>query len=283
MDAMALLCMLHADGPATLRNLRQAGCSSLESVETMQEERLSKLLGSPAASARRFAREARHLRERLGQGLLDREESQGDSFPRAAEPQLPVELAPEPAEEDDGDDSASGEADDLPPRPVRARPEFEFGTDLAAAVRDITSSVSPADPDPMEPLQPAETLQIDQLLEVGAVDGLDEETAAILAGVGISTLDELAAIDALALSAELGVGYTGLWRLAGLARRAVALAGAPPPKMSLAEVPPRPEPSILELEWNREIRPVPPPSARAPREDAERENAERENAGGPFA
>jgi|KBSSwiStaDraftv2_1062776.scaffolds.fasta_scaffold146167_2 hypothetical protein len=276
MDAMALLCMLHADGPATLRNLRQAGCSSLESVETMQEERLSKLLGSPAASARRFAREARHLRERLGQGLLDREESHGDAQPRALEAQLPAELVAEDPEPE--------EADDLPPRPVRARPEFEFGTDLAAAVRDITSSMSPADPDPVEPVQ------IEQLLEVGAVDGLDEDTAAILAGVGVSTLDELAAIDALALSAELGVGYTGLWRLAGLARRAVALAGMPPPKLSLAEGPPRTEPSILELEWNREIRPVPPPAVRAERENAaerepaERETtAERENAGGPFA
>src|SRR5258705_4438939 len=79
MDAMALLCMLHADGPATLRNLRQAGCSSLESVETMEEERLSKLLGSPPASARRFAREARHPREGPRAGVLGRGGSPGDA------------------------------------------------------------------------------------------------------------------------------------------------------------------------------------------------------------
>ncbi len=90
---------------------------------------------------------------------------------------------------------------------------------------------------------------------------------------------------------ELGVGYTGLWRLASLARRASSSAQVEPPKLSLAEFPPRAEPSILELEWNREIRPMPPPGRAEPdaaartaeREIAERENAERESAGGPFA
>src|SRR5882672_3030438 len=88
MDAMALLCTLHADGPATLKNLRQAGCSSLEAVESMGEERLSKILGTPAAAARRFAREARHLKERLGLGILDREETSVDAATGSAAPAL---------------------------------------------------------------------------------------------------------------------------------------------------------------------------------------------------
>src|SRR5258705_2559481 len=150
MDAMALLCMLHADGPATLRNLRQAGCSSLESVETMEEERLSKLLGSPPASARRFAREARHLRERLGQGILDREDSQGDALAPMSAPLPPSDDVVDDLVEDDGETAEAEDGDELSPRPARARPEFEFGTDLAAAVSAMRSSVTPADVDPVE-------------------------------------------------------------------------------------------------------------------------------------
>ncbi len=32
MDTLALLCNLHADGPATLQRLRRAGCESLAAL-----------------------------------------------------------------------------------------------------------------------------------------------------------------------------------------------------------------------------------------------------------
>ena len=41
MDAMALLCTLHADGPTTLRRLREAGCDSIERVLRLDPDRLA--------------------------------------------------------------------------------------------------------------------------------------------------------------------------------------------------------------------------------------------------
>jgi hypothetical protein len=73
MDAMALLCTLHADGPATLKRLRQAGCDSITAVRALAPSRLADLLDATPAAARRFLREADHLYERLDLGFLERE------------------------------------------------------------------------------------------------------------------------------------------------------------------------------------------------------------------
>jgi len=322
MDAMALLCTLHADGPATLKSLRAAGCASLESVETMAEERLARLLGSPPAAARRFAREARHLRERMGQGLLEREESPETGLPppvsgealapvsgeeligmRAEPLEAPavdvVEAAlaewrtrdlaelslEEHAEEQPEEES---EPDDLLPRPARARPEFEFGTALTAAMQKI-SSVEAEAPAPPAGLAP------------GAVDGLGEDLCRALEAAQILTLEELSLCDPLDLSRECGLGYTRMWRLIGLARRALSeerptvlvevpaaahevppAAAERPMRISRSEAPPPSGPSILELEWNREIRPTAPPPGRILPE-VTTPDALRESAGGPFA
>jgi hypothetical protein len=234
MDAMALLCMLHANGPATLKTLRQAGCSSLETIETMEEERLSKVLGAPAAAARRFAREARHLRERLGQGILDREESPGDpmapllvptaysgnpSGSLASEAVPPVEdrspsVMPwastdaveealavwrsrdlqELSQADAGELLAASE--EVPSsRPARARPEFEFGAELAAAMREIATPDASSDPMLTETrLEPTHSRESDPKpgLNPGEVDGLDEELCRTFASTGILALEDLA-------------------------------------------------------------------------------------------
>src|SRR5256885_754613 len=77
MDALALLCTLHADGPVTLKRLRRAECSTLEAVIGLDVERLSAILGSTDAGARRFQREARSLATRVGEGILDRAQLAG--------------------------------------------------------------------------------------------------------------------------------------------------------------------------------------------------------------
>jgi hypothetical protein len=299
MDAMALLCTLHADGPATLKNLRQAGCASLEAVESMGEERLAKILGTPAAAARRFAREARHLKERLGSGVLEREETSVDAASISAAPALEIVRAAdrplhgtdlveealaawrardlaEPADELDPEperspeellEEVSAEADDLDPRPVRARPEFEYGTELVSVLREIVEPAQPTEPPILAGLTP------------GEIDGLDEELCRKLADFEIRSLADLATTDPLELSRSAGLGYTQIWRLQRLARRALPADPAAtsslvlvPYKVSLAELPRQEDPSILELEWNRELRPVSPP-----------QEVERESAGGPFA
>ena len=75
MEALALLCTLHADGPATLKRLRRAGCDSLYALESYDADGLAELLGLTPAAARRLGREARALDSRLGGGLLEREEA----------------------------------------------------------------------------------------------------------------------------------------------------------------------------------------------------------------
>jgi len=311
MDAMALLCTLHADGPATLKGLRQAGCSTLEGVESMDEERLARILGAPAAAARRFAREARHLRERLGQGTMDREEA-GDPAcaallatppPRQAppaEPPPPVSMGapsaePQPAVSTGAPSEATrrppAEGEDLPPRPVRARPEFEFGVELAAAMREI---VELPEPEPEPTLAPMLT----PMLTEGDLDGLDLDLCQGLSVAGVADLVDLSRADPLILSKQLGLGYTRIWRLTALARRAVAareeggdepeavlVPVERPAKLSPSESQARAEPSILDLEWSRGIRPAasfparPAPTVSSP-SDAD---ADRESAGGPFA
>jgi hypothetical protein len=302
MDAMALLCTLHADGPATLKNLRQAGCASLEAVESMGEERLAKILGTPAAAARRFAREARHLKERLGNGTLEREETSGDAATVSAAPAPEAIRAPErpragtdvveealaawrardlaeiedEPENETENEEVSAEADDLAPRPARARPEFEFGTELVAAMREIA--------EPGTEIAPPVVVG----MTAGEIDGLDEELCRRFAEMEIRSLSDLATTDPLELSSASGLGYTQVWRLQRLARRALTAESDAssslvlvPYKVSLSEVARQEDPSILELEWNRELRPTPPPpraTAEAPSQEAERDSA-----GGPFA
>ncbi len=97
MDALALLCTLHADGPTTLRRLRDAGCTSLEELARVRADHLADLLGVSPAQGRRFLREAAGLAERLGERGLDGEEE--PAGPAAGRPTIaPAPAAPAPAE-----------------------------------------------------------------------------------------------------------------------------------------------------------------------------------------
>lgn len=87
-DRMALLCTLHADGPKTLRLLREAGCTTIEKISKLPVDKVGKVLNLAPAAARRFTREARHLLERLEPDL----EQEEVTYPPAAQP-----LAPKPA------------------------------------------------------------------------------------------------------------------------------------------------------------------------------------------
>ncbi|MFN0006413.1 MAG: hypothetical protein ACKVXR_00785 [Planctomycetota bacterium] len=316
MDALALLCTLHADGPSTLKNLRQAGCESLQAIESMEEDRLSKVLGGPPAVARRFAREARQLRERLDPGLLDREETPSVPAPlEAADPSdahrearrdpmadvLEAWRDRDAAEPPQSTDSSPSEPldtheDDVPPRAVRARPEFEFSSDIVAAMRDLATDIAPAEPI-AKPLVGASAPEDLACL----FEGQALELAVRLGDEGIADLRELTDEDVLDLSKRLGFGYTRILRVVQIARRALTpgaepAAAAPAgnavatatadarsiPKLSPAERPRNPQPSILELEWNLEIQPQAPPHERVS-SDPTIPGARREEAGGPFA
>lgn len=74
MDALALLCNLHADGPTTLDELHRVGIRGLEDVTGAGPRGLVTELGWNDAAAERFVREANHLAARLGETLADPEE-----------------------------------------------------------------------------------------------------------------------------------------------------------------------------------------------------------------
>lgn len=91
MDALALLCNLYADGPASLKRLREAGCASFESLEEYAPEQLATILACKPGAAQRFLREARYLIERIGADALDQEDPARE---QAAEQEEPVLVAP---------------------------------------------------------------------------------------------------------------------------------------------------------------------------------------------
>ena len=75
MDALALLCTLHADGPATLKRLRARGYSSLPALIQRPASDLSVDLDVEPAFARRLLREAKLLAARVGAEGLEAEEA----------------------------------------------------------------------------------------------------------------------------------------------------------------------------------------------------------------
>lgn len=69
MDGLALLCTLHADGPATLKRLRRAGCTNLGALLARPVNEVAEALDAAPAAARRLLREARLLADRVGPEL----------------------------------------------------------------------------------------------------------------------------------------------------------------------------------------------------------------------
>ena len=99
MNALALLCNLHADGPLTLQRLRRAGCESLAALIETDPADLAESLGADHEFAARFQREAALLAERV----------RGDAAP------APVVTASEPSA---FSTSASVVEEEAPPAPL---------------------------------------------------------------------------------------------------------------------------------------------------------------------
>ncbi|MDG1051039.1 MAG: hypothetical protein P8R46_12605 [Planctomycetota bacterium] len=85
MDALALLCTLHADGPSSLKRLRSRGCGDLSTLLARTPDAVAEDLAIERPAARRLIREARLLADRVGITALEVEEA-----PPAAEPAPPA-------------------------------------------------------------------------------------------------------------------------------------------------------------------------------------------------
>lgn len=254
MDALALLCTLHADGPTTLQRLKSAGCSTLADLGQLEEERLIELIESTPAAARRFRREARHLAERVGADWLEREEGSEDAA-AVTRPEAEPMSTPAPA------------ASRLPPQ-ERSILEKVLAQWREADAREPVQASAEEEPMSVESLV-LESLESDppvtaNPLVSGSVDGLDENIVAALANCGIDSLEafETAPLDQLAL--QSGIGYSRLDRIRRLMHRAGLLPVAAPVV---------PEPQDLL---------VPRPPSALPRVATRWEPAQ-EGAAGPFA
>ena len=301
MDAMALLCTLHADGPATLKRLRQAGCATIEALERLGAERVAELLGCTPASARRLQGEAARLRARLdGTPIAD-----AHALDEVPAPLPSTGFTPEPPPVDARSSHSAEEPGESLAVELPAR-EKRLVQRVVEAWRHRDSEdalISPANdgfdaPRSARPEERGEELAVVPQAELGAalhagdLDGLDAQLVATFATAGIQTLDRLASSDPVVLARQLpGVGFSRLSRLVSLAKRAQGPARGPArvfatplpctdtAKISRSELPfalRRPD-TAFELPEDLKTTPAP-----APKERPTRFEAEREGAGGPF-
>jgi hypothetical protein len=223
MDAMALLCNMHADGPATIKLLRRAGLLSLSDVSRAPHERIADLLGVSPAYARRFAREARLLGERMGDGALDPEEN---ATPEVRADSSTLELA---------FDVPPKLAFDAPPRHADAdatppiEPRSSFAPPLADRVERAHTEPAHARHDERAEHAPSAGSGRARVVPLrgtrlapGVVDGLDATWCDRLVAQGVLTLETLVDAPLMKLARRLGVPLTALMDLQMLAQRHVA-------------------------------------------------------------
>ena len=65
MDALALFCNLHGNGPQTLAALREVGCQRLQDIRALDADTLGSILDRDASGVARFVRESEVLALRV--------------------------------------------------------------------------------------------------------------------------------------------------------------------------------------------------------------------------
>lgn len=252
MDGLALLCNLHADGPLTLRRLREAGVRGLRDLDSIPETTLAVWLRASAAQARRFVEEGRQLVLRIAEEPLETETPAGTEESR--------ESSVTPLREPIRSWISSRPA--LPPVDPPRTAVFE-----RAAAPPLSS---PAVSSMVRGYEPEETS-----LVAGRIDGLDGRTCQRLIEQGVRTVQALVELAGLPLARRTGIPYTKLLDLAYRARRSVSESlprrGAPEPARALetVEIGPEPARGLRSLEGLSlaPVRPAnpfrPPPGTRA--------------------
>lgn len=224
MEAIALLCTLHADGPATLRRLRASGCDSLEALESMPALELSELLRSTPAVARRLAREARILRQRVAEDPLEREEAP-EGMTRGASVDTTFEAEFTESVLDEADQELLSRVLDTPSVETTgplAGPEPEIELEIEPEPEIVASepAVLPELEELSEPEPLPEPVQLTRL-RAADLDGLDEELCLQLAQQEIRDLAGLAGVDCDSLAQATGRSFAQLRRLQFLAQRSL--------------------------------------------------------------
>lgn len=270
MDALALLCTLHADGPATLKRLRARGYSDLVTLIQRSSADLSADLGVEPAYGRRLLREAKLLAVRVGAEGLEAEEAPpvattaplGESG--VAEP-MPPTISIERAHAGEMGSTLDASDRSLVDRIVGRQPAAELveipaaeipnaetpGTAFQEPVRQPVHVPMPAP----EPAPEPEVAEEPGLFTAGTLPGLDAELVADLHASGIRSLSDLACAESLALTRSLGITFAQARRLGFLARRAAAAVEAPAPATSGSAAP---APISAAPTRARQVQPVAP-------------------------
>ncbi len=256
MDALALLCTLHADGPATLVRLRAADCASLEDVIAIDADQLAILLRSSRLSAGRFQKEARQLLDRLDFMV------EASNAPTTSEGRTLASPSPAPTRRMRAPRSVPT------PDPVPSSSASSPLDRVLSAWREADASDSLSSAGASNSAHASSTASI----PIAAIDGMDADTALALARVGVRDLAALAAGDALTLARSTSLSYSKLVRLRALARRQVPLTTAPSTRVPVERLSPSDRPEA-PLE----------PIVRLEREFVLEPAQSEEGAGGPFA
>ena len=219
MDTLALLCTLHADGPASIQRLRAAELASIDDVLGCSVETTAEVLGLSMAQGRRFHREARMLAMRTQGEGLDREESM---YPGGVTAELAAAQAV----------MQSVAATSTSAEPVRSTQGFRDSQkskpDIAAILApvldrwerdDASESEAPVEStEGAGTMSPAASYSTSTLME--SLDGVDGELSQALVAAGYGTLEAINGVEPLALSRAINRPYSEACRVLFLAKRA---------------------------------------------------------------
>ena len=216
MDALALLCNLHADGPLTLQRLRYAGCESLDSLVDLSPDVLAEVLEGEfdqVQTADRFQREAVLLAQRIDGEAAPDDEPEDGAWP-----------------EDEASSSSLGSLG-LPDL-AEVGPSAEAAADrsvseVLAAWRSLDDSTPPATPTRYEIPRPTQDPLENRAIDEAGLEGLTPVLANRLAEIGVLSLRGLMNASSVELAEKLPLAFTRVKRLQLLARRAWAEIGAP--------------------------------------------------------
>jgi hypothetical protein len=231
MDALALLCNLHADGPATLQRLRRSACDSLNALRRLDPAALAEVLDWNERAAERFLREASLLYARVQEEDAGRAEESEFELESALVEEL--EDAPdetETDETDEDDDCADDEAleeDDEDGETAEGHVPALQAQAVLGEWRELDRVAPPSQPTEFVIPRPAPAP--DRKLDALELAGLSAELRARLAALGVHTLRELCDARELELVRALPLGFTRLKRLRSLAARALERLPPVPP------------------------------------------------------
>lgn len=218
MDEMALLCNLHADGPATLKVLRRAGLRALPDVCGFDVRKLADTLGVSPAFARRFAREARLLAGRMGSAVLEIEEGEPSAV---TDERATPEAEPLRADRAPRADSLARAVHEHTPAlqdSIATTRSYELAHEKSHASARVEVAARAVPRAERSSIVPSTGTR----LACDLIAGLDRECCDRLVAQGIRTLEELAAAPGLALARRLALPLPRLLDLQYLAQQRLA-------------------------------------------------------------